>query len=329
MLSKLKSFAKNFIKRNIGLLVAMIMLLIVLFFFAPAFFRVQNISNMFRTLSVNLLLTFGMSFCLIIGGIDLAVGQTVAISGVVTTLGIIANFNWIVAILLGILIGGMIGFANGLVIVFTDVPPFIATIAMQSIIRGAAFILGKGSGIMVQGESFYNYANGNFGGIIPNPVAMTIVIGFLCFLILERTAFGAHMYALGGNENAARFSGINVRKVKLNCYVACGLMSGLAGTIMSSRLMSGHPNIGSGYEADAIAAAVIGGVSFTGGRGTVGGAVLGAIFIGIMINGLNVWGLNSYWQYFVKGSVVLIAILLDLLVISRRNVILGRTKAVN
>jgi len=317
----------GYFKRNVGIMTAFIAILLMLSIFAPAFFRPQNISNMFRTLSVNLLLAFGMSFCLIIGGIDLSVGQGVAISGVVTTLCIIAGYDWYIAIAFGILVGGLIGLINGLVIIFTGIPPFIATIAMQSIVRGLAFILGQGSSIMVQGEDFYNYANGNLFGFIPIPFIIAVAAAILCYLLLNRTTFGTQMYALGGNPNAALFSGINTKKIQLLCYLISGLMGGLAGTILSSRLMSGHPNVAIGYESDAIAAAVIGGVSFAGGRGTIGGAILGAIFMGVMINGLNVWGLNSYWQYIVKGTVVLVAVLIDLFVITRRTKSLDRVRA--
>lgn len=317
---RLKAGVSRYLRQNTGIWIALFLLLIVMAVAAPAFFRAQNLSNMFRTLSTNMLLTLGMSFCLLIGGIDLSIGQSVAICGVITAMLMQAGVPWGAAAGAGVLLGALIGLVNGSVITYTGVPAFIATIAMQGIVKGAAFIIGQGSSIMVTDQGFYHFGNGYVLGIVPVPVLLLIAAAVFCYLVWNRTTFGSYMYAIGGNLNASRFSGIRTDHIQVVCYTLAGVMAGIAGVILVARMMGGHPNLGDGKELDAIASAVIGGVSFAGGRGTVGGAVMGAVVMGVLCNGMNVWGLNTYWQYVIKGLVILLAVLTDQFIIRRGGI---------
>lgn len=312
-----KSIYRRF-QKNYGRLVAFAVLFIFFAFVTPSFFKLANISNIFRTMSTNMLLTLGMTLCLLIGGIDLSIGQSVALCNIVMAILMIAGVPWYIASLIGILIGSIIGMINGIIIAYTKIPPFIQTLSMQVIVQGVAYIVGSTSTIMISDTSFNKIGNGDVFGLIPIPTVIIFTIAFIFWILLKRTKFGAEVYAIGGNINAAYYSGISNKKVQIICYSLSGMTAGIAGMILLARLMGGQPNIGSGKELNAIAAAVIGGVSFSGGKGSIGGAVVGAIFIECLNNGMNVWGLNTYWQYVVTGGVVLGSVLLNYFISSRR-----------
>jgi len=298
-------------KANLGTLIALFALLVLFVFAAPAFFKSDNILNMFRSLSTNMLLTLGVTMCLLIGGTDLSIGQSVALCNICAAILIIRSVPWYFASLAAISLGTFLGAINGVIIAYANVPPFIQTLAMKVILEGLSYIIGNAETLMITESDFSIIGNGSVFGFIPIPTIIMFAVAGIFAVIASKTSFGGKMFAIGGNLNAAKYSGINIRRVQIICYALSGMTAGLAGTITLARLLGGQPDIGSGKELTAIASAVIGGVSFAGGKGTIGGAVFGAIFIGCLLNGLNVWGLNTYWQDIVTGFVLLAALLFN------------------
>lgn len=315
------SFGKNiiqFIKDNMGILIGLIVLCIVIAIINPNFITSNNIMNVLRQTSTNLYLALAMTMVIILGGIDLSVGSIMAVTGVATTMSI-ATFDIpvIVAVLIGILVGVLFGAINGYISATTIIPPFIITLATMNIARGAAYVLTDGKPVRVMSESFNSIGSGYVFGFLPAPVLYLIIFLIICYLIMNKTKLGRYMYAVGGNPQAAKFSGINIKKIKFFAYTFSGFMAAVAGIVLSSRMFSGQPTAGDGAELDAIAAVVLGGTSMTGGYGRIGGTVIGALIIGVLSNGLNLVGVSSFWQYIVKGLVILIAVYAD--VIKRKN----------
>lgn len=308
--TKPNNLLKRVLGNRIGIFIALLGILILWAFVAPAFYSSQNISNLLRTSTTNILITLGMTYTLIAGGIDLTVGRTAALTGVVTTMAILAGIPWYFAVSIGLIVGVSIGAVNGIIVAFTNIPPFIATIAMQFVIRGLAFSIGSGSSIMVSDPGFYTLGNEYLFGI-PIPVIVLGIVAIFLHTMLKYTSLGDKMESIGENEKAAKYAGVNIKKVKIITYMVSGFTAGLAGIILSSRMMSGQPVVGDGFDADAIASAVIGGVSISGGTGSVFGGLLGALIMGILVNGLNIWGVNSYWQNIIKGTIILMAVIID------------------
>ncbi|SUX54068.1 Ribose transport system permease protein rbsC [Chromobacterium vaccinii] len=276
------------------------------------FLTANNLLNVMRQVSINALIAFGMTLVILLGGIDLSVGSILALSSVLTAMLLQANVDPMLATLLGILSGAAMGLVNGLVICKGKVAPFIATLASMTILRGLALVFSNG--IPVTGfdsELFSILGGGYVAGLIPVPVAWMLMLFAVFWFLLKKTVFGRHLYATGGNEEAARLSGVKVDKVKLWAYVISGSMSAMAGVVLTSRLSSAQPTAGSGYELDAIAAVVLGGTSLSGGRGWIFGTLIGALLIGVLNNGLNLLGVSSFYQQVFKGGVILLAVLLD------------------
>lgn len=309
-----------FIRNNIGILVGLIILCIVISFINPNFITSNNILNVLRQTSTNLYLALAMTMIIILGGIDLSVGSIIAVTGVVTT-GLIALYDVSVfgAVAIGLIVGMFFGMINGYVAATTVIPPFIITLATMNIARGAAYVITDGKPVRVMSDSFNFIGSGYLFGVIPMPVLYSIILVILCYLIMNKTRLGRHMYAVGGNPEAAKFSGINIKKVKFFAYTFSGLMAAFAGVVLASRMFSGQPTAGEAAELDAIAAVVLGGTSMTGGYGRIGGTVIGALIIGVLSNGLNLMGVSSFWQYIVKGIVILVAVYAD--VIKRKKVV--------
>ena len=301
----------SFIKSNVGVLLALLAMGTVLSIVTNTFLTVDNILVVLRQVSINAILAFAMTLVLIVGGIDLAVGSVVAATGVFTVM-LITNFGLPVpvCIALALLMGIGFGFINGFIVSRTTIPPFIVTLATQTSIRGLSYMLADGKSISSTSDTFNSIGN-SYVGPIPIPIIIMIVIMAFCSILLNRTRFGRRMYAVGGNRDAAKYTGINVKGVTQTVYIISGLLSGIAGVVLASRLYSGQPTAGNAYEADAIAAAVLGGTSFTGGIGAVGGTIIGAIVIGILNNGLNLMQVTFYWQFVIKGIVIIIAVYLD------------------
>ncbi|MDR4890069.1 ribose ABC transporter permease [Fredinandcohnia sp. QZ13] len=305
---------KNFLRENLGIIIGLIVLCIVISLVNPNFLSSNNLLNVLRQTSTNLYLALAMTMIIIIGGIDLSVGSIMAVVGVVTT-SLIALFSFPVAaaVAVGVLVGMLIGALNGYIAATTIIPPFIITLATMNIARGAAYVISDGKPIRVMSDSFNSIGSGYIGGILPMPVFYLIILLIICYFIMNKTKLGRYMYAVGGNAEAAKFSGINIKKVKFFAYTFGGFMSAVAGIVLASRMFSGQPTSGTGAELDAIAAVVLGGTSMTGGYGRIGGTVIGALIIGVLSNGLNLMGVSSFWQYIVKGIVILVAVYADVI----------------
>lgn len=300
-----------FFKGNLGILIGLAAIVIVLSFATKYFFTGENLLNILRQVSSNGILAFGMTFVILLGGIDLSVGSLQAFAGM-TTAVLIATVGlpvW-VAVMAGIGVGFGCGFANGFIIAKTGMPPFIVTLAMMTMGRGLAYIVGDGKPVRVMVDSFNQIGNG-FIGPVSFPVIYMIVIFVLLVLLLNKTKFGRHVYAVGGNREAARFSGIKIARVEIIVYTLSGVLSAFAGVVLTARMYTGQPAIGSGAELDAIAAVVLGGTSMVGGRGKLASTIIGALVIGIINNGLNLLNVSSFVQMVVMGLVILVAVYID------------------
>lgn len=302
----------GFVRRNMGILIGLAVLFLFLSIFTNSFLTAKNMLQVLRQICINALLAFGMTFVLIIGGIDLTVGSVVAISGVSIVMLLNMGIPLPAAFLLALLIGSLVGLLNGSIIALTGMPPFIVTLSLQGAIRGVAYVITDGRSVSCENEVFNAIGNGYFLGI-PLPIYIVAFVMFLISVILYYTRFGRRMYAVGGNVTAAQFSGIHVKQITIWVYVISGTLSALAGIILASRMYSGQPASGQAYESDAIAAAVLGGTSFNGGIGTIGGTLIGALVIGFLTNGLNLLHISSYVQMIIKGVVIIGAVGIDIL----------------
>lgn len=298
--------------QKLGPFIALVLVSVGLAVLSPDFLTVANLLNVMRQVSINALIAFGMTLVILLGGIDLSVGSILALSSVGIATLIQAGVNPMLATLLGVIGGGVMGLLNGLVVSKGKVAPFIATLASMTILRGLALVVSGGSPITGFNSDLFSMLGGGYvAGLIPIPVVwMLIMFGLFAFL-LKKTVFGRHVYATGGNEEAARLSGVKVDQIKLWVYTVSGAMSAMAGVVLTSRLNSAQPTAGSGYELDAIAAVVLGGTSLTGGRGWIFGTLMGALLIGVLNNGLNLLGVSSFYQQVIKGVVILLAVLID------------------
>ena len=291
-------------------LIGLVLLCVVITFVSPAFMTLSNITNVFTQVSTNAIIAVGMTFVILTGGIDLSVGSTVAISGALAASIIKSTNNVFLAVLAAGIVGIVIGLINGLLISKGKLQAFIATLATMTIFRGATLVFTNGTPISKLPENFVNIGNGKLG-FIPIPVIITVIVLVIAIYVLTQTRFGRYLYALGGNEDSARLSGINTTKIKTLVYVISGFASSIAGVIIASRIGSASPNAGTGFELDAIAAVVIGGTSLAGGEGRITGTLIGALIIGVLNNGLNLMNVSPFYQSIVKGLVILIAVLLD------------------
>lgn len=291
-------------------LIGLALLCVIITFVSPAFMTLSNITNVFTQVSTNAIIAVGMTFVVLTGGIDLSVGSTVAISGAFAASIIKSTNNVFLAIIVAGIVGIVIGLINGLLISKGKLQAFIATLATMTIFRGATLVFTNGTPISKLSESFVNIGNGKLG-FIPIPVVITVIVFIIAVYVLTQTRFGRYLYALGGNEDSARLSGINTNKIKTLVYVISGFASSIAGVIIASRIGSASPNAGTGFELDAIAAVVIGGTSLAGGEGRITGTLIGALIIGVLNNGLNLMNVSPFYQSIVKGLVILIAVLLD------------------
>ncbi len=312
--SKLGEGLTRYLRENMGIIIAFAVLYAFLSInpvTSHAFFKSQNMFNVLRQISTNLYLACGMTMVIILGGIDLSVGSIIALSGCVAAACVVRHGMSIpVALLAGILVGVLFGMLNGLIISKTTIPAFIVTLATMNIARGFAYVYTGGSPVRVVTKE-WQFIGAGYIGIFPTPVIILLIILIFTVLLMNNTRLGRHIYAVGGNVQAARFSGISVTKVKFRVYAYSGLMAGIAGVVLASRMYSGQPTAGNGAEMDAIAAVVVGGTSMAGGSGKIGGTIIGALIIGFLNNGLNLMDVNSFWQYVVKGLVILLAVFID------------------
>lgn len=309
MRSNIQAQFRNF--GQYGIFLAFAIICLVLAFSTPRFFTVSNVMTIGNQVSINALLAFGVTFVIITGGIDLSLGSMVAVTGVVAaTFAHPDTYPVIVPIFIGLAAGCGIGAFNGMIITKSKVPPFIVTLGTMTIGRGLALILSKGRPVSNLSDSFNFIGGGNLFGI-PFPIIILIIAFIVCSIILNKTILGRYMYAVGGNEPAARASGIRVNNVKMWVYTICGLLSAMGGILLTSRITTGQPNAGAGFELDAIAAAIIGGTSTSGGTGTMTGTLIGALLIGVISNSLDLLNVTSYYQQVVMGAIIIGAVVLD------------------
>jgi ribose transport system permease protein len=296
--------------RQFGTLIGLVLLSAVLWALSPHFLTVPNILNIAQQTSINAIVAVGMTYVILSGGIDLSVGSIVALSGVV--LGVLLQSEQPVAMALGGAIGmGVVcGLLNGALVSWGGLPPFIVTLGMMSIARGAALLFTEGRPVSGFDTTFRSLATGHVW-VVPAPVVITVVVYLIAHFVLSRTTFGRYVYAIGGNEEATRLSGVAVRFHKTMIYAVSGLMSAVAAIILTARLNSAQPIAGMMYELDAIAATVIGGTSLMGGEGTLAGTLVGALIMGVLRNGLNLLGVSSFLQQIVIGGVIVVAVLVD------------------
>jgi ribose/xylose/arabinose/galactoside ABC-type transport system permease subunit len=304
--------------RRFGTLVGLLLLCAVLWALTPHFLTVSNLLNVAQQTAINAIVAAGMTFVILSGGIDLSVGSIVAVSGVV--LGSLLHLELPVAVslLAALVVGVACGLLNGVLISVGRLPAFIATLGMMSVARGAALVYTEGRPVSGFDEGFRLIATGSIG-FIPAPVILMLLVYAVAHVVLTRTTFGRYVYAIGGNEEATRLSGVAVRFHKTAIYGVSGLMSAIAAIALTARLNSAQPIAGMMYELDAIAAVVIGGTSLMGGEGSLAGTLVGALIMGVLRNGLNLLGVSSFLQQIVIGGVIVGAVLVDTILKRQRS----------
>ncbi|MEY4818349.1 MAG: Ribose transport system permease protein RbsC [Verrucomicrobiota bacterium] len=293
-----------------GLLLVILFVGLALSLLTDTFLSVANFTNVARQISINGILAVGVTFVLLTGGVDLSLGSVVALSGVAcATFAHPGDHSVFVPIAVGLLTGAACGLVNGTLVTLGGVAPFIVTLGMMTIARGLALIFSGGRPVADMSNELTALAGDLFG--IPIPMLCFAGVAAAAWFFLSNFRLGRHIYAVGGNENAARAAGVPVEQVKLFAYGLCGLLAGLAGVVLAARITTGQPNAGQAYELDAIAAVVIGGTSLAGGVGTITGTLLGVLLIGVINNGLDLQGVSSYYQAVIKGVIIVGAVWLD------------------
>lgn len=300
------------LRANLGILSVLVLLIVLLSFLSPVFLKYDNIISVLRQVSINMYLALGMTLIIITGGIDLSVGAIVAMCGTLTVGFIVTNGLpiWL-AIVIGLALGTLCGFLSGLTIATLKLPAFIVTMSMMNIAKGIGYVYSGGRSTRLVDDAFNALGTG-YLSFIPLPVLYMLILLVVFSVILNKTKFGTYIYAIGGNRESARLSGVPIKKVEIAVYTISGALSAFAGLVLCSRMYSGQPSVGDGYELDAIAACVLGGVSMSGGVGRISGTVIGVLVIGIISNGLNLMNVSSYWQLILKGLIILCAVIIDM-----------------
>ena len=296
---------------RLGLVVALGLIFVALSVVKPTFLTVANLINLVRQISINGILAVGVTYVLLTGGVDLSLGSLVALTGVIAAcFAHPGQYPVIVPVLMAIGAGAGCGLVNGFVITRGRVAPFIVTLGMMTAARGLALVISGGKPVSNLRREFTAIGSSDWLGI-PLPIVIFAVVALVSHIFLKNIQLGRYIYAVGGNENAARASGIRVESVTMFAYTVCGVLAGLAGVVLAARITTGQPNAGLGYELDAIAAVVIGGTSLNGGVGGIGGTILGALLMGVINNGLDLLNVSSYYQQIVKGIIIAGAVWLD------------------
>ncbi len=297
--------------------IALVALIVFFSLSSSAFLTVRNIVNIFRQVSIVGICAMGMTFVILTGGIDLSVGSVLGVSVVTCASLMVAGLSPILAILISLVAGVVIGFLVGVFVNEVGIPPLITTLGFMTALRGVAFRITNGLPVYDFPDSFAVIGQG-YVGVIPVPVIIMMVVVVVCVVVLNRTKFGRHVYGLGGNEEATRLSGVDVKRTKYTIYMLEGLLAALAGVVLLSRVNSGQPAAGQGYEMDIITGVVLGGVSISGGSGRIGGVVVGVLLMGVLTNGMILMNVDEYSQWMVKGLVLVAAVSLDTIA-SRRG----------
>jgi ribose transport system permease protein len=307
--AKRKEFTRSVIELA-GMLPVLVVICILFAILTPNFLTQNNLVNVVRQASINIVLAAGMTFVILTGGIDLAVGSVLGFTAVVAVVVSLIPGLSLVAVPAALLAGLLVGVLTGMMVAYVGLPPFIVTLGTYTAIRGAAYLAAGGTTVINSKIGFAWIGNGYVG-----PVPWLVIIALLTIavsaFVLHRTVLGVHIYAVGGNPQAARLTGIPVAFVLIFAYGVSGLLSGLGGVMSASRLYSAQGQLGIGYELDAIAAVILGGTSFVGGIGTVFGTLIGALIIAVLNNGLTLMNVSFYWQLVIKGAVIILAVMLD------------------
>jgi len=308
--------------------IALLVIIVIFAFLSNTFLTWQNILLMTRHVAINAFLAIGMTLVIISGGIDLSVGSILGLCGMIVgylidvglpihIFGVVVYFHTWFIMLIAIAAGALIGSANGLIITRLNVAPFIATLGMLYVARGLALLSNNGSTFpFLTGQpglgntGFPFLGEGDILGV-PAPIWLLVIVALIVAFVANRTPFGRHVYAVGGNERAARLSGVRVNAIRFWVYVISGALAALSGLVVTSQLVAAHPASGETYELNAIAAAVLGGTSLMGGRGTIGGTIIGSFVIGILADGLVMVGVSDFWQMVIKGVVIIVAVAID------------------
>jgi len=314
-----------------GTMLILLLMIVVMSILSPHFLTINNLLNVLRQISIICITALGVTMVIISGGIDLSSGSIIGMVSVVAAvfahppdmliefldgLNRIVNypqvrvFPVIVPVLIGILIGGLLGLINGVIIAYGKIPPFVVTLGMLASARGLAFLVSNAKPVGSFTVGFLFIGRGNIYGI-PVPVILLFVFVLIAHYIMSKTTFGRHVYAIGGNLNAAKAAGLNIKRHLLMVYTFSGMMAGIGGLIITSRITSGQCGLGEGMEFDAITAAVVGGTSLAGGIGKMPGTLIGALIVGVLKNGLHLLGVSTYWQMISTGIIIVGAVLLD------------------
>lgn len=312
-------------KYNIGdffakyaIIFVLILLFIVFCFASDTFFTRSNIFNIFKQVAVVGIVSVGMTMVLLTGGIDLSVGSIIGVACVLTATLLVAGVNVILAILITLITSAALGILNAFFINQLKIPPLITTLGMMTTLRGTAYLITGGLPIFGFESDILVLGKGMLFDFIPVPMVIMVIVFILGWLFLDKTRFGRYIYGVGGNEEATRLSGINVKRIKYIVYSISGFLSGLAGIVLLARINSGTPKAGDGYEMDVITAVVLGGVSITGGEGKIGFVIIGVLFMGVLTNGMIMLNVHDYVQQVIKGLALLAAVSFDRVVQTRK-----------
>ena len=316
-------------KKEFGVFMVLVALIVFFSIASPQFVQARNFFNIAKQIATVGICSVGFSFVLITGGIDLSVGYQISLDIVVTavlmnSLGV----HWVLACILGMLLGTGIGLLNGLIIVETHVAPLIVTLSMMTILKGISYLITGGLAIFKFNESFVKLGQGMIGGVVPISLLFLVAIILIGIFILNKTVYGRYFYAIGNNVEAAKLSGVNVKKIQLMAYGLCGFFTSIGAILLLSRLNSAQSSTGDGYEFNCLTACVVGGVSSNGGKGTVLGAVIGCLIVGVLENGLAIMNINEYVQEVIKGLVLLVAVVYDTMSIMKNEKV-KKIKAIN
>lgn len=296
-------------KLSVGLV--LILMMIIFSFVSPYFLKVDNLMTIALQAAITGITAYGMTYVLISGAVDLSLGSNIAFTSVVCALLIEAHVDMVLAICITLVVGSIVGLLNAVMVAKMKMPPFIATLGAQMVLRGLALTITGAKPIYVEIPIFKGIAQYRLFDVIPLPVIYMAVLAVIAAFVLRKTVIGRNIYAVGSNEEAARLSGINLTKIRMFAYMFCGVMVAVAGIVMTSRVNSGQPDIAVGYEGNAIAAAVIGGTAMRGGRGTISGTILGTFIMQVLMNGLNLMNVSQYLQMVATGIVVIFAVYSD------------------
>ena len=305
--------------KKYGIAIILLAMIVFMCIASPTFRTSGNVISILQQISVNGVLALGMVFVITAGGIDLSIGSMLALTSVV--IGVVFEYtsSIFVAAAVSVLMCGLFGLLNGVLIAKFNMFPFVVTLATQLVIRGAGYIISDGATKTLTNKNFRQIGLGKLFGVVPYSILIFLVMAVIAFVLLHMTKFGRHIYAVGGNINAARASGVKVFRTRVLSFVWMGVCAAVAGVILTSRINAAQPNVGEGYETDAIAACVIGGTSFAGGVSTIPGTMIGIVIIGVIYNGMNLLRVSSYWQTITKGVLIIGAVMLDMFLNKKKS----------